>query len=72
MIFKIPTLIEYISKIMKLEDGDVILTGIESLMKGTPEGVGAVKAGQVLEGELRDGTTQVLISSITFLVIDRK
>ncbi|XP_039048646.1 probable acylpyruvase FAHD1, mitochondrial isoform X2 [Hibiscus syriacus] len=39
MIFKIPYLISYISSIMTLFDGDVILTG-------TPQGVGPVKVGQ--------------------------
>ncbi|KAJ7955136.1 Acylpyruvase FAHD1, mitochondrial [Quillaja saponaria] len=39
MIFKIPFLISYISSVMTLFEGDVILTGI-------PSGVGPVKAGQ--------------------------
>ncbi|XP_010524545.1 PREDICTED: acylpyruvase FAHD1, mitochondrial [Tarenaya hassleriana] len=39
MIFKIPFLISYISSVMTLFEGDVILTG-------TPEGVGPVKVGQ--------------------------
>ncbi|KAL3689609.1 hypothetical protein R1sor_015918 [Riccia sorocarpa] len=39
MIFSIPTLISFISKIMTLNEGDVILTG-------TPSGVGPVSAGQ--------------------------
>eukprot|EP00118_Oscarella_pearsei_P004027 m.16724 g.16724 ORF g.16724 m.16724 type:complete len:221 (+) comp27092_c0_seq1:623-1285(+) len=39
MIFNIPTLLSYISGIMKLEPGDVILTG-------TPAGVGSVRPGQ--------------------------
>ncbi|KAH0863117.1 LOW QUALITY PROTEIN: hypothetical protein HID58_080328 [Brassica napus] len=39
MIFKVPYLISYISSIMTLYEGDVILTG-------TPEGVGPVKIGQ--------------------------
>jgi len=38
MIFSIPVLIAYISQIMKLESGDLILTG-------TPEGVGPVTDG---------------------------
>lgn len=42
MIFKIPFLISYISSIMTLLQGDVILTG-------TPEGVGPVKAGQRID-----------------------
>ncbi|KAI8906772.1 hypothetical protein EDD86DRAFT_192683 [Gorgonomyces haynaldii] len=64
MIFnRIPHLIEYVSSIMRLEEGDIILTG-------TPEGVGPVKAGQILEGSLvQDGKT---VSSFKFSVIDRK
>jgi acylpyruvate hydrolase len=42
MIFNIPTVIEYISRIMTLEPGDIIATG-------TPEGVGPIKAGDRLE-----------------------
>jgi len=45
MIFSIPVLIEYISAIMTLEPGDVILTG-------TPEGVGRLHAGDVVEVEI--------------------
>jgi len=41
MIFKIPSLISYLSNIMTLEDGDVILTG-------TPAGVGPVDVGDVI------------------------
>ena len=42
MIFSIPFLISYISNVMKLEVGDVILTG-------TPQGVGAVQEGDVMD-----------------------
>lgn len=38
MIFKIPQLIEFISRVMRLEAGDLILTG-------TPKGVGPLKIG---------------------------
>lgn len=41
MIFSIPTLIAHISTIFTLEEGDLILTG-------TPEGVSAVKPGDVM------------------------
>ncbi len=40
MIFSIPVLIEYISGVMTLEPGDLILTG-------TPEGVGKLAPGDV-------------------------
>lgn len=42
MLFPIPKIISYASGIMKLEFGDVILTG-------TPKGVGPVLSGQVIE-----------------------
>jgi 2-keto-4-pentenoate hydratase/2-oxohepta-3-ene-1,7-dioic acid hydratase in catechol pathway len=45
MIFSIPVLIEYISGIMTLEPGDLILTG-------TPEGVGRLAPGDVVEIEI--------------------
>ena len=45
MIFSIPVLIEYISGIMTLEPGDLILTG-------TPEGVGRLHPGDVIEVEI--------------------
>ncbi len=45
MIFRIETLIEYISSIFTLEIGDLIFTG-------TPEGVGQVVSGDMLEAEL--------------------
>ncbi|KAI8927507.1 hypothetical protein BC831DRAFT_452178 [Entophlyctis helioformis] len=64
MVFSIPTLISHVSTIMRLEKGDLIMTG-------TPEGVGAVKAGQVLEGTLTDGKTGSVISSFRFPVVDR-
>jgi 2-keto-4-pentenoate hydratase/2-oxohepta-3-ene-1,7-dioic acid hydratase in catechol pathway len=45
MIFDVPTLIAYVSRMMTLESGDVILTG-------TPEGVGPLAAGNALEVEV--------------------
>ena len=47
MIFSIEEIIEYISKIMTLEPGDLIMTG-------TPEGVGEIVSGDVLEAQLGD------------------
>ena len=47
MIFSIPTLVSYISGIMTLERGDVILTG-------TPAGVGPVKPGQRITAGIED------------------
>jgi 2-keto-4-pentenoate hydratase/2-oxohepta-3-ene-1,7-dioic acid hydratase in catechol pathway len=45
MIFDVPTLVAYVSRMMTLEPGDVILTG-------TPEGVGPLAPGDVLEVEI--------------------
>ena len=45
MVFGIPTLLAYITKIMTLEPGDIIATG-------TPEGVGVLYPGDVVEVEL--------------------
>jgi 2-keto-4-pentenoate hydratase/2-oxohepta-3-ene-1,7-dioic acid hydratase in catechol pathway len=52
LIFDVPTLVDYISKVVTLERGDLILTG-------TPEGVGvfrdpkiSLKAGDVVEVEI--------------------
>jgi 2-keto-4-pentenoate hydratase/2-oxohepta-3-ene-1,7-dioic acid hydratase in catechol pathway len=45
MAFGIPTLVAYISRIMTLEPGDIVATG-------TPEGVGPLRAGDVVEVEL--------------------
>jgi acylpyruvate hydrolase len=45
MIYTIERIISFISEIMTLEPGDLILTG-------TPEGVGEIKEGDVLEAQL--------------------
>ena len=45
MIFDVPTIVSYASRMMTLEPGDVILTG-------TPEGVGPLLAGDALEVEV--------------------
>ncbi|HUE95612.1 MAG TPA: fumarylacetoacetate hydrolase family protein [Longimicrobiaceae bacterium] len=45
MAFSIPVLVEYVSRIMTLEPGDVIATG-------TPAGVGPLKPGDVVEVEI--------------------
>ena len=45
MIYSIERIISFISKIMTLERGDLILTG-------TPEGVGEIKEGDLLEARL--------------------
>jgi 2-keto-4-pentenoate hydratase/2-oxohepta-3-ene-1,7-dioic acid hydratase in catechol pathway len=45
MVFDIPTVLSYISKVMTLEPGDLVLTG-------TPEGVGTLAPGDVVEVEI--------------------
>jgi len=45
MIYSVEKIIEFISSIMTLEDGDLILTG-------TPEGVGEITKGDILEANL--------------------
>lgn len=52
MVFAIPQLIAYISRVMTLEPGDLIATG-------TPEGVGPLRAGDVVEVEL-EGVSMVV------------
>ena len=47
MVFSVEKIIEYISKIMTLKRGDLILTG-------TPEGVDEILEGDVLEARLDD------------------
>jgi 2-keto-4-pentenoate hydratase/2-oxohepta-3-ene-1,7-dioic acid hydratase in catechol pathway len=45
MIFKIPEIIEYLSKYITLEPGDIIATG-------TPSGVGPIHPGDILEATI--------------------
>jgi 2-keto-4-pentenoate hydratase/2-oxohepta-3-ene-1,7-dioic acid hydratase in catechol pathway len=51
MVFDIPVLLAYISNIMTLEPGDLVLTG-------TPEGVGTIVHGDVVQVEI-DGVSHV-------------
>ncbi|RIB17694.1 hypothetical protein C2G38_2246250 [Gigaspora rosea] len=62
MVFKIPTLIEHISSIMRLEKGDLILTG-------TPSGVGPIFAGDVMTAGLNVGDKT--LSQIEFPAVQR-
>ncbi|KAF9364602.1 Acylpyruvase fahd1, mitochondrial [Mortierella sp. NVP85] len=62
MIFKVPNLIEHVSSIMKLQEGDVILTG-------TPAGVGPVRPGETVTCEL--GSKGKILSQLRFPVVDR-
>lgn len=54
LIFSVPFLISYISRIFRLEPGDLILTG-------TPEGVGPVKPGQTVSAGI-EGVTEMSFS----------
>ncbi|KAF9053153.1 hypothetical protein BJ165DRAFT_1445867 [Panaeolus papilionaceus] len=64
MIFRIPRLIEHVSSIMTLEEGDLLLTG-------TPEGVGAVLPGDKVECSLTTpGGKQLL--GLVFEAIQRE
>jgi 2-keto-4-pentenoate hydratase/2-oxohepta-3-ene-1,7-dioic acid hydratase in catechol pathway len=51
MVFDVPTLVAYVSSVMTLEPGDLILTG-------TPEGVGPLAVGDICEVEVRDEGTR--------------
>eukprot|EP01027_Heterolobosea_sp_BB2_P005459 GEZU01008347.1.p2 GENE.GEZU01008347.1~~GEZU01008347.1.p2 ORF type:complete len:153 (-),score=62.64 GEZU01008347.1:35-493(-) len=53
MIYRIPYLISEISKVMTLEEGDLIITG-------TPQGVGPVKPGQVITAGLVNEDNETL------------
>jgi acylpyruvate hydrolase len=66
MIFPIPDLISFVSGIMKLEEGDVILTG-------TPKGVGQVKAGETVSAKLTyPGVDGEVVDQYEFEVVDRQ
>lgn len=65
MLFDIPQLIEFVSGIMKLEAGDVVLTG-------TPSGVGPVVAGQTIHASLTyPGLEGKELSSFEIKVVDK-
>ena len=57
MLFRIPRIISEISRVMKLEEGDMVLTG-------TPKGVGEVKVGDVMRAGLSIGGQGVKEGSI--------
>ncbi|KAH9079322.1 fumarylacetoacetate hydrolase family protein [Lactarius deliciosus] len=64
MIFRIPRLIQHISSIMTLEEGDLVLTG-------TPAGVGPLAAGDKVECALVDPVTRAKVEQIAFGVTNR-
>ena len=52
MLFRIPRLLSEISRVMKLEEGDLVLTG-------TPKGVGKVEVGDLMTAGVSVGGTEV-------------
>jgi acylpyruvate hydrolase len=65
MLFRIPRIISDISKVMTLEEGDIVLTG-------TPKGVGPVVPGDVMRAgvkvggkELKEGYIEVTVEEST-------
>jgi 2-keto-4-pentenoate hydratase/2-oxohepta-3-ene-1,7-dioic acid hydratase in catechol pathway len=58
-LFTLPRLIAYASSVFTLERGDILFTG-------TPEGVGSVSAGDVLQGFLKQDDGQTLASMTVY------
>jgi 2-keto-4-pentenoate hydratase/2-oxohepta-3-ene-1,7-dioic acid hydratase in catechol pathway len=57
MLFDVPTVVSYVSHMMTLEPGDLLLTG-------TPEGVGPLLAGDALQVEIdRIGTLKLRVET---------
>lgn len=52
MLFRIPRVLSEISRVMKLEEGDVVLTG-------TPKGVGKVEVGDVMRAGAMVGGEEI-------------
>lgn len=66
MIFDIPQLIAFVSSIMKLEEGDLVLTG-------TPKGVGQIKGGETFEAKLTyPGLDGEVLSKYEMECVDRQ
>ncbi|GAA5888118.1 hypothetical protein JCM6882_000287 [Rhodosporidiobolus microsporus] len=64
MLYRIPQLIEHVSGIMKLEEGDLLLTG-------TPQGVGPIAAGDAITAGLETAEGESL-SVLEHLVKNRE
>ncbi|KAG9013849.1 hypothetical protein FRB94_004228 [Tulasnella sp. JGI-2019a] len=64
MIFRIPRLIEHVSSIMTLEEGDLLLTG-------TPAGVGPISAGDEISVGLESSTGGGL-AELNFKAVNRQ
>lgn len=63
MLFDIPRMLSDISKVMTLEEGDIILTG-------TPKGVGPLKGGDVVKCGLEADGREVVEARIEVEVVD--
>ncbi|PGH18159.1 hypothetical protein AJ80_04546 [Polytolypa hystricis UAMH7299] len=64
MLYRIPQQLAEISRVMTLEEGDLVLTG-------TPKGVGEVKDGQVMRAGISVGGKAINQGEIEVLVKDR-
>ena len=65
MLFRIPRMLSDISKVMILEEGDIVLTG-------TPKGVGQVKGGDVMSAGLLVDGEEIAEARMEVLVEDAK
>lgn len=65
MLFRIPRILSDISKVMTLEEGDIVLTG-------TPKGVGSVVPGDVMRAGIRVGGKEVEEAKIEVKVEESK
>lgn len=64
MLFRIPRIISEISRVMRLEEGDLVLTG-------TPKGVGEVKVGDVMRAGMRVGVKEIAEGGIEVRVEEK-
>lgn len=65
MLYRIPRLLAEISRVMTLEEDDLVLTG-------TPKGVGEVKSGDVMTAAIEVGGKEIDEGRITVEVKDRE
>jgi acylpyruvate hydrolase len=63
MLFNIPRMLSDISKVMALEEGDIVLTG-------TPKGVGPLKGGDVVRCGLEADGREVVEARMEIEVVD--
>lgn len=65
MLTPVPELIAFVSGIMRLEEGDLILTG-------TPEGVSQVVPGDKVEAELRNEESGEVLATLAHEIVARE